>query len=88
VSKRVYAHRGGKIVEITGNVKGWYMYETIGFPGNCPFLHENINVLYGVSYMTRDKLPNVCSCGAPLTYADEVVFCNETQKVLVGTKKE
>jgi hypothetical protein len=40
----------------------------------CPFKHENIKVLYGVEPMSNEKLPKICTCGAPLTYADEVIF--------------
>lgn len=40
----------------------------------CPFRHDNIEVLYGVPYMPIEKLPKVCTCGKPLTYVDVVMF--------------
>ena len=40
----------------------------------CPFEHDNIDVLYGVTEMPVEQLPKFCVCGAPLTYADEVIF--------------
>lgn len=56
-----------------------YNHEDIGWasfapPGMCPFIHDNIKVLYGVEPMARQDLPTKCVCGATLTYADEVVF--------------
>ena len=40
----------------------------------CPYIHSNISVLYGVPEMPIEKLPKVCTCGAPLTYAKVVMF--------------
>lgn len=87
-TKRTYAVRNGKIVEITGEVKGWYSFEVLGFPGNCPFKHDNIDILYGVSPTTRDRLPRICGCGQMLTYAEKVVFCDDPQMAVVGTKED
>lgn len=42
--------------------------------GYCLFPHENISILFGVPEMPIEDLPKVCTCGAPLTYADEVAF--------------
>ena len=52
----------------------WAQFAT---PGMCPFIHDNIKVLYGVEPMARQDLPTKCICGATLTYADEVVFVNK-----------
>jgi len=41
---------------------------------NCPFKHDNIDRLFGVPVMPVEELPKVCTCGAPLTYADTVMF--------------
>ena len=43
------------------------------FP-ECSFYHDNIETLYGVKPMPVEDLPTVCTCGRPLTYADEVLF--------------
>jgi hypothetical protein len=43
----------------------------------CPFEHENISMLFGVPFMPIEQLPKICTCGCPLTYADEVAFVNE-----------
>ena len=43
---------------------------------SCPFVHDNIEFLYGVPPMRRDQLPKKCTCGAELTYADVVCFVN------------
>lgn len=40
----------------------------------CPFIHDNIDTLYGVPVMAIEDLPTVCTCGATLTYEDEVAF--------------
>lgn len=42
---------------------------------SCPFIHDNIAKLYNTPPCKIEELPKVCTCGAPLTYADEVVFC-------------
>lgn len=44
------------------------------FGDTCPFIHDNIDTLYNVTVMAIDDLPTVCTCGAALTYADEVCF--------------
>jgi hypothetical protein len=44
------------------------------YENECPFIHENIGILYGVEPMPIDQLPTTCGCGAPLTYTDMVVF--------------
>jgi hypothetical protein len=31
-------------------------------------------MLHGVAPMPIEELPRTCTCGAPLTYADEVLF--------------
>jgi len=46
---------------------------TFEFPP-CDFIHENIDQLHGVPEMPIEELPTVCTCGRPLTYADEVAF--------------
>jgi len=43
----------------------------------CPFKHDNIDTLYGVIPIPIEGLPQVCTCGAPLTYADDVAFVNQ-----------
>lgn len=43
---------------------------------DCAFIHDNIDMLYGVDPGDYDKLPMVCSCGAPITYANTVAFIN------------
>jgi hypothetical protein len=47
--------------------------------GPCPFLHDNIDTLFGVALVPIEDLPTVCTCGAPLTYADEVAFVNSVE---------
>ena len=42
--------------------------------GGCPFIHDDISMLYGVPLMPREELPRVCLCGAPLTYASLIIF--------------
>lgn len=44
------------------------------FFGGCPFIHDDISVLYGVPTMPREELPKICTCGKSLTYADIVWF--------------
>jgi len=41
---------------------------------DCPFKHDNISELFGVTPQPIEELPTTCTCGAPLTYADEVAF--------------
>lgn len=41
---------------------------------DCPFIHKDIDMLYGVPFMPIEELPKVCTCGESLTYADEVAF--------------
>lgn len=45
----------------------------------CPFKHDDINTLFHVQPMPVEDLPTVCTCGEPLTYADEVAFVNEVK---------
>lgn len=40
----------------------------------CVLTHNNIATLYGVPVTAIEDLPKVCTCGAALTYADEVCF--------------
>lgn len=42
----------------------------------CPFIHENVDTLYGVPVMPVENLPRVCTCGAKITYAATVAFIN------------
>ncbi len=47
------------------------------FGGKCPFIHDDIDTLYGVKPVPYAELPKVCTCGAPLTYSsDGVIFVN------------
>ena len=57
-----------------------------GDPKTCPFLHENIDTLYGVPAMPVERLPKVCTCGAPLTYADEVCFVEMQSPIFQETE--
>lgn len=41
---------------------------------DCPFIHDDIDTLYGVTPTAVEDLPTVCTCGHALTYADEVAF--------------
>lgn len=50
-----------------------------GVPIVCPFKHAGIDVLYGVEPTPIERLPAKCACGAPLTYADEVLFVSQPQ---------
>lgn len=43
-------------------------------PEDCPFIHDNIEVLYEVEPCPIEDLPTKCWCGHDLTYADEVYF--------------
>ena len=47
---------------------------SISFGGDCPFIHDDIDVLYGVPVTPIEELPKTCTCGEPFTYADEVCF--------------
>ena len=47
----------------------FYPYDT-----ECPFLHGNIDTLYGVESQPIEQLPKVCTCGKSLTYAKVVKF--------------
>lgn len=40
----------------------------------CSFKHDDIDTLHGVAAMPVEDLPTTCTCGRPLTYADEVAF--------------
>ena len=42
----------------------------------CPWKHEDIDTLYGVSPCPVEDLPTECSCGKRLSYAAEVCFVN------------
>lgn len=48
---------------------------------DCDWEHVNIAVLRGVTVMPIEDLPKVCSCGRPLTYADEVCFVSEPEYI-------
>lgn len=50
----------------------------------CPFYHEDIEVLHGVPPCPVEVLPKVCTCGAPLTYADNVMFVSAPVSTLTG----
>ena len=41
---------------------------------NCFWKHDNLDTLYGVTPQPIDRLPQVCVCGAEVTYADKVAF--------------
>ena len=43
----------------------------------CPFIHDDIGVLYGVPVMPIEELPKTCTCGRPLVYRDTVVFVSQ-----------
>ena len=45
--------------------------------GGCPFIHDDIGVLYGVPVMPIEELPKICTCGKPLTYRHTVVFVSQ-----------
>jgi hypothetical protein len=61
-------------------------------PLDCDFFHDNIEELYGVPVMPIEELPTVCTCGATLTYADDVLFVTfsadglSSEKTLVRKK--
>jgi len=61
-------------------------------PLNCDFFHDNIEELYDVPVMPIEELPTVCTCGAALTYADDVLFVTysadglSSEKTLVRKK--
>ena len=40
----------------------------------CPFRHDDIDVLYGVTPAPIEELPERCTCGAPLSYARTILF--------------
>jgi hypothetical protein len=48
--------------------------EMFADPATCPFIHDNIERLFGVQPMKREDLPKTCTCGAPLTYSKDLVF--------------
>jgi len=41
---------------------------------DCHFIHDNIDVLYGVEPKPVASLPKICTCGAALTYAESLLF--------------
>jgi len=49
--------------------------------GECMHVHDNISMLIGVPEMPIEDLPKVCTCGAALTYADEVAFVDFSQGI-------
>ena len=44
----------------------------------CNFVHEGIDRLFGVKPMPVEDLPQICTCGAALTYAPMVAFIERT----------
>lgn len=42
----------------------------------CPYIHDDIDTLFGVTPCPIEELPTICVCGQPLTYAEEVMFIN------------
>ena len=42
----------------------------------CNLVHTNISTLYGTPVTPIKDLPAECTCGASLTYADNLVFVN------------
>jgi len=40
----------------------------------CAFKHDKVDRLFGVPFMPIEALPKICTCGAPITYADTVMF--------------
>ena len=47
------------------------------FNDGCPFIHDDIEILYGVPPMPIEELPKVCTCGKPLTYRNTVIFISQ-----------
>ncbi len=43
---------------------------------DCIWLHENIDRLFEVAPVPMDQLPQVCVCGAKITYSEDLVFIN------------
>ena len=52
--------------------------------GKCLFIHDNIDTLYHVPPTPIEDLPKVCTCGAKLTYAPDVLFVNVKGNEVVG----
>jgi hypothetical protein len=46
---------------------------------DCPFKHDGIDRLSGVPVCPTSELPQVCTCGATLTYAPVVTFVNQVR---------
>lgn len=45
--------------------------------GECAFVHDDIEVLYGVPPVDAEDLPKTCTCGRPLTYSRHLLFVQQ-----------
>ena len=54
------------------------------FNSGCPFIHDDIEVLYGVPVMPIEELPKICTCGKPITYRNTVIFVSQPLPAFEG----